>query len=180
MSKMMKGMIRDHYTSRFKDVDGGVFVRTQGLNSEKTYAFRAALHGRNLKYTVVRNAMARQAFREFGYTDEQIDVVLDGPVGLVWGKDEGSALNAARAIDEWKRENKDKVIQWVGAYMDGSTLDANDAKALKDAPTKEVARGMLAGALQAGVTQFMATVREPAMRLLYGLQAYHDKKEGAA
>ena len=59
-------------------------------------------------------------------------------------------------------------------------MAAEDAKALKDAPTKEVARGMLAGVLQAGVTQFMATVREPAMRLLYGLKARADKQEGAA
>lgn len=180
MSKMMKGMIRDHYTARFKDVDGGVFVRTQGMDSEKTYAFRAALQGRNLKYTVVRNAMARLAFREFGYDDAELDKVLSGPVGLVWGPDEGSALIAARAIDEWKRDNKDKVVEWVGAYMDGSVMAAEDAKALKDAPTKEVARGMLAGVLQAGVTQFMATVREPAMRLLYGLKARADKQEGAA
>lgn len=175
MSKMMKGMIRDHYTARFKDVDGGVFIRTQGLDSEKTYAFRAALQGRNLKYTVVHNAMARHAFREFGYTDEQLDKVLTGPVGIVWGKEEGSALAAARAIDDWKRDNKDKIVEWVGAYMDGSVMGEQDAKALKDAPTKEVARGMLAGVLQAGVTRFMATVREPAMRLLYALQARHDK-----
>lgn len=180
MSKVLKGMIRDHYTSRFDGVDGGVFIRTQGLNSEKTYAFRAALHGRNLKYTVLRNAMARQAFRSYGYTDEQLDKVLEGPVGLVWTQDEGSALVAARVIDEWKRENKDKVVQWVGAYMDGQVLGDKDAKALKDAPDKDTARGMLAGVLQAGVTQMMATVREPAMRLLYALDAYHKKQEEAA
>lgn len=180
MSKMMKGMIRDHYTARFNGVDGGVFITTQGMDSEKTYAFRAALHGRSLKYTILRSAMARQAFREWGYTDAQLDKVLKGPVGLVYSKEEGSAQLAAKVIDEWKRDTKDKTVEWVGAYMDGSVMDANEAKALKDAPTKEVARGMLAGVLQAGVTQFMATVREPAMRLLYGLKAKADKMEGAA
>jgi len=159
MSKMMKGMIRDHYTARFKDVDGGVFITTQGMDSEKTYAFRAALHGRNLKYTVVHNAMARQAFRGFGYTDAQLDKVLKGPVGLVGGRDEGSAQLAAKVIEEGKRDTKDKTVEWVGAYVDGSVMGAKVAMALKDAPTKDVARGMLAGVLQAGVTRFMATVR---------------------
>jgi len=51
------------------------------------------------------------------------------------------------------------------------------AQALKDAPGKDEARGMLAGVLLAPVTQLMGTINEPAMRLLYALDAKKRKME---
>ena len=72
MSKVLKAMIREELKSRFAQVDGGVFISSQGLNSEKTYSFRSALQARNVKFSVIRNAFTRQAFIEHGYPQREI------------------------------------------------------------------------------------------------------------
>jgi large subunit ribosomal protein L10 len=180
MSKLMKGMMRKETRDRFEAVDGGIFISTQGLDSEKTYDLRASLNAKGVKYTVVRNAFVRHAFKEMGYKEgATLDKVLSGPVGLVYTGEENSAPSAARVIDEWKRNNKDKIVQWRGAFMDGEVLGPTEAQQLKDAPTKEQARAQLLGAIQAPITQLLATVREPYARVVYLLNAWKDKREEA-
>lgn len=179
MSRMLKGFMRDEMAASFDGVDGGLLVSTQGLNSEKTYAFRRALHGRNLSYMVLRNSLARHALVGMGYDNESLRKVLTGMVGVIYSKEEGSAPLAARALEDWKRETRDKIVLVKGALFDGQVVPADDAMALKDAPTKEQARAQLLGTLQAGATKLLGTIREPYAGIVYILQNYHDKREGA-
>lgn len=177
MSKQLKTLMREDLKRRLQGVDGGVLIRTQGLDSHKTYALRKALQARQLKYTLLRNAIAEQAMSELGYKASDLAKVLKGSVGVVYGQDEGSAMAGARAVFDWKRDNKDKIVEWVGAFLDGSVLGPKEAQDLKDAPTRPQALAMLCGVIQAPVTQLMATIREPAMRLLYALDAKQRKME---
>lgn len=181
MSKYMKGLMRDQLKSRFDGVDGGVLISTTGLDSEKTYAFRAALNAKQLKYTVVRNSLLKKAFEDFGYSRAELDKHLTGSVGIVYGPVEGSAMAGARAVDEWKKETKDKVIEWKGAFMEGAVMGPQEAQDLKDAPTRDQAYAMLAGILQAPITQLLGTLAEPCKRVVYVMDAYKRKlEEGGA
>lgn len=177
MSKQLKELMRDELTQRFAGVDGGVFVSTQGLNSEQTYAFRKALQAGKLKYTVLRNALARQAFMAYGYKGAELEKVLTGPIGVVYTREAGSAMAGARAIDTWKRESRDKIVQWKGAFLDGTVLGPKDAEQLKNAPTKRDAQAMLAGALQAPISKFAGTLQECYAKLAYGVDALRKKRE---
>ncbi len=177
MSKVLKSLIRDQLKDRFENVEGGVFISTQGLDSEKTYAFRAALKKQNVRYTVLRNALARDAFTQFGYQAAELDRVLTGPVGVAYTTDEGSATTAARVVSEWKRDTRDKIVAWKGAFLEGQVLGPEEAEKLKDAPTKDQARAMLLGMFQAPITQFMGTIREPYARVVYLLNAFADKRK---
>lgn len=179
MSKVLKALMQREVQSRLDGVDGGIFVSAQGLNSEKTYDFRSALHGQNLKYTVIRNAFARKAFLEFGFDAAAIDSVLKGPLGVVYTTEENSATTAAKAIGAWKKAAKDKAVVYQGAFIDGEILNAKQAKELEKAPGKLEARAMLLGIIQAPVTQLMATIREPHARAVYLLEAYRKKQEEA-
>lgn len=178
MSKQLKSLMREDLKRRLKGVDGGILIRTQGLDSHKTYALRKALQSKQLKYTVIRNAIAEQAMVEMGYKQKELAKVLKGSVGMVYGHGEGSAMASAKAIFDWKKESKDKVVEWVGAFMDGGVMGPKEAQDLKDAPTRPVALAMLCGILQAPVSQLIGTVREPAVRVLYVLDAKHRKMEG--
>jgi len=176
MSRVLKSLMHGAIVDRLDGVDGGLFISTAGLNSELTFDLRRSLNSRNLRYMVLRNSLARMAFEHYGYPREEIDKILTGPVGMVYTTDEGSATTAAKAIDAWKTEKKDKIVQLKGAFLDGEVLDANDAKTLKDAPTKEQARAMLLGVIQAPATQLLGTIREPFARIVYVLNNYHDKR----
>ncbi len=179
MSKLLKGMMRQETGARFDGVDGGVFVSTQGLNSEKTYDFRSTLHAKGVKFTIIRNAFAKHAFKELGYSDKALDKVLTGPLGVVYSTEENSAPSSARVIDEWKKANKDKLVLLRGAFMDGEIIGPKEAAQLKDAPTKEQARAQLLGVIQAPITQLLATIREPYARVVYLMNAWKDKREEA-
>ncbi|MGE0707120.1 MAG: 50S ribosomal protein L10 [Planctomycetota bacterium] len=176
MSRIVKTMMSDDIHARLEGVDGGVFVSTQGLNSELTYDFRRALHARNLQYMVVRNSLARIAFEKRGYKRAKLEKVLKGVIGMVYSTEEASGPAASRAIEEWKREKRDKVVEWKGAFVDGDVLGPQEAQLLKDAPTKEQARAMLLGTLQAPIVRLLATIREPHARIVYVLNKYQEKR----
>lgn len=178
MSKILKSLMRDELTTLFADVDGGLLISAQGLNSEKTYAFRKAMHQRNVSYTIVKNSLARAAFKARGYKTGELEKVFKGPVGILYTEEEGSATSAARAVSEWKVANKDKIIQYVGALLEGQVLGAKDAEQLKNAPTKDQARAQLLGIIQAPATQLLGTIREPHARVVYLLNALKEKMEG--
>jgi large subunit ribosomal protein L10 len=181
MSKVLKSLMQRDTSARFDGVDGGVFVSAQGMDSEKTYAFRAAMHGQNIKYTVIRNAFARKTFVDAGYSAEELDKVLQGPLGVVYTTEENSATTSAKAIAAWKKASKDKVVLYKGAFMEGEVLNAKQAKELEKAPGKLEARAMLLGIIQAPVTQMLAQIREPHARVVYLLENYRKKlEEGGA
>jgi large subunit ribosomal protein L10 len=179
MSKQLKSLMQKDVQRRFDGVDGGVIIRTQGLDSHKTYAFRKALNDRQLKYAVVRNSIATSTLSKMGYKTPELEKVFKGALGVVYGRASGSAMASAKADSEWKRDARDKTIEWVGAFMDGAVMGPKDAEALKDAPTRPEALAMLCGILQAPVTKLMATIREPAARVVYVMDARKSKLEEA-
>ncbi|MCW8139172.1 MAG: 50S ribosomal protein L10 [Planctomycetota bacterium] len=178
MSKQLKTLIREALEVKFEGVEGGVLINTQALNSEQTYAFRKALHARKLKYTVLRNAIAARTFVDKGYKQGELDKVLKGPVGLVYSRDEGGAILAAKTVFEWKKDTRDKVVEWKGAFVDGQVLNAKDAEALRNAPGKQEVRAMLAGALQAPIVKLAATFKEMYARFAYAINALEEKRGG--
>jgi len=179
VSKELKSLMMDQLAARFDGVDGGLLVRTTGLNSENTYAFRKMLQEKGLRLTMLRNALARKTFEAQGYPGDALKKTLEGPLCMVYGKDlEGSATAAARAVADWKKETKDKVIQLAGALMDGSVMGAKEATQLKDAPTRSDAYAMLAGVLQAPITQMMGTLNEVPRSWIGVFDAYKRKQEG--
>lgn len=177
MSKQLKSLMRKDLKRRFEAIDGGVLIRATALNSENTYAFRKALNQKKLKYTVVRNSIAMHALSKLGYKATDLQKVFKGAVGVVYSGESGSAMASAKAVSDYKRDTRDKVIEWVGAFMDGAVMGAKDAEALKDAPTRPEALAMLCGILQAPVTKLMATIREPAARVVYVMDARKSKLE---
>lgn len=177
MSKQLKMLMRNELQARFQDVDGGIFVSTTGLNSEKTYDFRKVLHKQGVKFTLLRNALARQAFVENGYPAKALDKVLEGSIGVCYTVAENSAAVTAKILAAWKKDARDKIVQWKGAFLDGQILGAKDAEELRRAPSKSEARAMLLGALLAPATRLLSTIREPHARLIYLLDARREKQE---
>ncbi|RMG18349.1 MAG: 50S ribosomal protein L10 [Planctomycetota bacterium] len=177
MSKAMKAMMQRELQERFDGVDGGVFVSSQGLDSEKTYNFRKSMHAAGVKFTVVRNAFVRKVFESWGYDGAKLAEVLKGPRGVLYTTEDNSAATAAKALHQWKRANKDKIVKVEGAFVEGEVLDKKTAAGLKDAPTKDEARAQLLGVLQAPAVKLLAQIREPHARIVYLLNAWKEKRE---
>ena len=176
MPSQLKHMMREALEKKFEGIEGGVLINATALDSEKTYAFRKALHARKLKYTVVRNSVAAQAFLGKGYKKKDLDKVLSGPVGIVYSAAEGGPAMASKGVFDWKKDTRDKLVEWKGAFIDGQVLGPKDAEALRNAPGKREIRAQLAGALQAPIVKLAATFKEMYARFAYAIHALEEKK----
>lgn len=176
MSKQLKTLMREALEAKFEKVDGGVVINASLLNSEQTYAFRKAMHARKLRFTVVRNAIAARALMGKGYKQKDLEKIFKGPVGVVYTDADGGPTQAAKAVYDWKKETRDKVVEWKGAFIDGQVLGPKDAEALRSAPGKQEVRAQLAGALQAPIVKLAATFKEMYARFAYAIHALEEKK----
>ena len=179
MSRDLKNFMRAELETSFQGVDGGVLLNTLMLDSEKTYAFRKDMHKLKLEYTVVKNAIATQAFKAKGYKADELKKIFAGPVGVLYSRDSASAIVSAKAFAEWKKKSRDKVIEIKGALLDGEVLTAKQAEGLKSAKGRRELQAELAGVLQAPIQKMAATLNELVVRFAYAVDALKKKREEA-
>lgn len=181
MAKQLKTLMRQELSRRFKDVAGGVVVQYRGLSSDRIYDLRAKLHAKGAKLHVVKNAIAKRSFADLGYDANKLEKLFDGPVGVVYAKDEKTgvtgAVGAAKALLGWKRDTRDKFLEVKGGFLEGSVIDAQGVKALAEMPSREQLLGMVAGAFQAPIAAFATVLNESVAKLAYAIEAVRKKKE---
>jgi large subunit ribosomal protein L10 len=178
MAKELKTLLRSELERKFKEVEGGVFVTYAGLNSEKIYEMRTKLRAKGAKLHVIKNSTAIRAFKTLGYDEKKLEGIFKGPLGVVYSPKGGQGfVGAAKALDSWKSETKDKLVNVKGGFFEGTVLDPAGVKAYKDLPSKEQLLGMLAGTLQAPISAFANRLHEVMAKFAYAVNAVKEKKE---
>jgi large subunit ribosomal protein L10 len=143
MSKPVKEMILADYQERFQGIDCALVIDIRGINANDNNTLRAALAGKQVRITVVKNELAKQAFRETGL--EGLNGMLDGPSAVVYGEGEDgseSAVSIARELIDWAK--KLKAIEFKGAVMEGAVFEADEIDRLSKFPTRDEAQGQIA------------------------------------
>lgn len=148
MSKALKSRMIAEYSTAFKEVDGAVVVDYSGITAEELRLFRLGLRERNLKFRVVRNALARQAFA--GTPLEGVEQKFDGPSGLVYGEETGVgiAVKCAQAVLDYNKTRLEEA--WLkpwGAILEGELFTAENVRALSKMPDRDGMRAMIACAI---------------------------------
>lgn len=134
MSKPVKQMIVQEYRERFAGVDDAMLISIRGLDANANNQLRLGLAEKQIRVTVVRNALAKSAFRDTAL--EALGQVLTGPNALVYGAE--SVVEVARAV-------VDVLPRFPGIELNGAVLDgqlfAGDegVKALSRFPTRDEA-----------------------------------------
>lgn len=175
----IKTLMRTEIERKFAKVDGGVVVTFRGLNSEQTYDLRKKLHGKGVKIHVVKNAIAVRAFKTLGYEESKLLKVFEGPVGVVYSADSAGMIGAAKALYEWRGQNKplEKVLEIKGGFFKGDVISEKDVKALKDLPSREALLGMVAGAFQAPIQGLANCFYQSIAKFAGAIAAVEDKKK---
>lgn len=132
MSKPIKNMMVADYKRRFDNVSDALLVDIRGIESNDNNELRQGLHAQGIRITVVRNTLARDAFK-----DSPLDALLpglDGPSAMCYGGD--SVVNVARALVTWAK--KVNNLDLKGACLDGEYFEGpKGVKRLSDFPTRE-------------------------------------------
>jgi len=100
MSRPVKQMIAADLRKRYEGVDGACVVEISGMNVQTQEQLRRRLSKRSARVEVVKNSLARMAFR--GTPLQPLGDALQGPCALVSSRE--SLIDTAKALIEAARD----------------------------------------------------------------------------
>jgi ribosomal protein L10 len=174
MSKPVKKLIRDELIKRFDGVTQLAVVGFTGVDANTTNTIRARLAGKDIRVSVVKNALAKQAFRELG-----IDIVgqlLDGPCAVAYGAD--SVVTVVRELLDISKETPNLVVK--AAFMEGDLFTQDKIAALSKYPTRPEAIGQALSCVLSAGANLAACIMGPAGQIAGILKSIEDKAPAEA
>ena len=141
MARKEKAVTLETLEAGFRDSSATLLTEYRGLSVGAMKKLRRSL-GAEVSYTVAKNTLMKLAAKRAGV--DGLDDMLKGPSALAFVK--GDAVNAAKAIKNFSKENAKLVIK--GGFLDGKVLSAAEVQKLADLESREV--GLLRGRRSAG------------------------------
>lgn len=154
MARADKAAAVAQITEEFRASSATVLTEYRGLSVGQLKQLRRSL-GKDTTYAVVKNTLTKIAAKDAGVVG--FDDLLVGPTAIAFIK--GDALDAAKGIDTFAKENPMLVIK--GGMMDGKILSADDIKKLAKLESREVLLSRIAGAANATLAKAAALFQAP-------------------
>ena len=171
MAKADKATAVAEITEQFKTSTATVVTEYRGLSVANLAELRRSLAG-TATYSVAKNTLVKRAAAEAGI--EGLDEFFAGPTAIAFVK--GEAVDAAKAIKKFAKDNKALVIK--GGYMDGRALTVAEVEAIADLESREVLLAKLAGAMKGNMAKAAGLFAAPASQMARLAAALQDKKSG--
>lgn len=169
MAKADKATAVADIAEQFKEATATLVTEYRGLTVANLKDLRRSL-GDAATYTVAKNTLVKRAAAEAGI--EGLDDLFVGPTAIAFVK--GEAVDAAKAIKKFSKENKALVVK--GGYMDGRPLTVSEIDKIADLESREVLLAKLAGAMKAKTSQAAALFAAPASQVARLAAALQEKK----
>lgn len=174
MSKPVKQMIIGTYQQRFSELTGAVLVSMRGIKSNDNNRMRAGLGDKQIRITVVKNNLAKQAIT--GTELEPAASLLEEQTAFVYPvDDEVSVVSVARELLDWARQIKQ--LEFRGAVMDGMTFGPDEIKKLSDFPTREEAQAQVIQIILSPAQNLVGSVLGPGRKVASLVKAVEEKLE---
>jgi large subunit ribosomal protein L10 len=151
MKKTEKEQLVSELKSKINGATALYFTDFTGLNVKRMTDLRRRLRKAGVEYVVIKNTLALRAVNESGLTGSR----LRGPTGVVVSKD---AAAAAKVLVDFAKENEQRPAV-KGGLVEGEVVSEAEVKKLATLPSREVALGLLAGAMN-GVLMVFALALE--------------------
>jgi large subunit ribosomal protein L10 len=175
MSKPVKALIRKELVRRLTGVDSLAVLSLAGVDGVENNRLRREFRGKDIRITVVKNSIARQAFDEVGLTDAQ--GLIEGPCALVYGGDPAGAGIVGILRELLGRRRDVPALRVTGALMEGRVFGPDRVEELSRYPTRQEALARLAALILSPGGRLVAAMRGPGGRLAGALKAIQDRGE---
>jgi len=174
MSKPVKNLIRKEIARRLEGVGDLAVVSVVGIDGNTTNALRGELLAKNIRVTVVKNSMARQAFADMGMAE--MSDLLEGPCALAYGGE--SVVDVVREIFEKAKDIP--ALQVKGACLEGDLFGPDRVDELSKYPTRSEALGRLSRAVTSPGANLAAAAIGPSAVLAGILKSLSEKEDSDA
>ncbi len=142
-----------------------------GLTVEEVTSLRRKLREQSVQYLVVKNTLARLAFRDIGL-DYAVNY-LKGPTALAFATEDPTAP-AKVFVDFIKKNKKPEVRAFV---MEGQVFTSDQLEDFAKLPSREVLLSMTLGALNAPIVGLVGGLQGIIRKVVYVMDAIREKQE---
>jgi large subunit ribosomal protein L10 len=174
MSKPVKNLMMQSYSRRFEGLSGGLLVDMRGVNGNDNNRMRADLNNKDIRVTIIKNTLARQAFGEGDLAP--LSELMDGPCALVYPvSDNASVISAAREMLDWAKEVQS--LEFRGAVLEGIQFGPDEIEALSKYPTRDEAQAQVVQLLLSPAQNLAAQITSPGNNIAGLVDAIREKLE---
>jgi len=174
MSKTVKGMAERELKARFEGIEECVVVSLRGVGGTENNDMRRELCERDIRITVVKNSLARRAFRGLG--QEALGEYLSGPSAIAYGSD--SIIDLVKALMDLDKKLYSFEIK--GSLLEGKVLDQASTVALSKLPNRAELQGSVVMLASAPGARLVSAVGSPAGAIAGCLKTLIENLEKAA
>lgn len=165
-----------NFTEDIKKSSHVVVTEYQGLTTIELNELRAELKKLGSRYTIIKNRLAKIAFKEVGWGD--LEPHLKGPTAVAYHGTDASAIT--KTLFEFTKEHKNLKLK--AGHLFGAAVGLEEVKAIAMLPNKETLLATLAATLNSPIQNLAAALNEPLRSIYSALTALAKKKQatGAA
>lgn len=171
MSKPVKKLIRDELTRRFDGLTSLAVVGFTGLDAVSTNTIRGRLREKDIRMSVVKNSLARQAFAALGM-DGAKDL-LDGPCAIAYGSD--SVVTVVRELLDIHKESPALTVK--AAILEGEIFGEDQIDALSKYPNQAEAISQALGCVLSGGGNLVGALIGPGGKLASILKTIEESRD---
>jgi large subunit ribosomal protein L10 len=159
-----KQLLLDEIKSKLEKSNSFILTKYSSLKANTSHSFRSQLSKAGGDYEVVRKRVFVKAAESLGISIDVKD--LEGHIGVVFS--DKDPIETTKAVYKFSKEN-DKVVQVIGARLDGQIYKAADVEKLSQLPSKDEMRAYLLGLFEAPMAQTLAVMEALLSSVVYCL-----------
>ncbi|MEZ4619475.1 MAG: 50S ribosomal protein L10 [Caldilineaceae bacterium] len=171
LSRSQKEELVTQYEEKIATASAMVFTNYKGISVAQLRSLRGKLKETNTTYMVVKNSLFGIALDNLG-RDKPTELLTGTNAVAFIGEDIGRGVTA---LKDWIKA--ERIVEINGALLENSILNATQADALSDLPTKEQTLAMVLGAINAPASSLTRMVSAPGSSLARVINAYVEKRK---
>src|ERR1044071_183688 len=171
MANKNKESFVSELTEELKKSPHIVVTDYQGMKADEFNELRNSLNKVGAKYKVVKNRLARLAFKSIGW--ESLSDDMKGPSAIAYFGTDGAALN--KILQEFSSKHQNLKVK--AGHVFGAKATGAELKMISKLPSREVLLATLLSRLTSPLKPLLATLNEPIRSLHGALSAIAKKKE---
>jgi large subunit ribosomal protein L10 len=153
-----------------RDSNAVFIVKYSGLSAPDLSLLRKSLKSSNASLFVVKNSIARLAFKDAGL--EAVLKSIEGPCGLVFAKEE--PVGTSKVLCNFLKGHEQLKLE--GGFLKDKVIEKKDIESMARLPSREVLRAQVVMTLNSPISGLVITLNQILAKFVYCIEQIKQKK----